>query len=73
MPAFPRISPDTQKARDNDRRRILEQELAAEQKSLEEARRDLNELLALPNSVERSNPRGLDRLQSFKAYPYTQL
>lgn len=40
---FPRVEENTQKARDNDRRKILEQELAAEEKNLEEAKRKLAE------------------------------
>lgn len=38
---FPKVEEGTQKARDNDRRKILEQELSAEQKSLGEARKAL--------------------------------
>ena len=38
---FPRIDRATQQARDNDRRRILEQELGVEQKLLEQARQEL--------------------------------
>lgn len=38
---FPRVSEDTQKARDNDRRLILEQELAGEQRNLDLARKEL--------------------------------
>lgn len=40
---FPRVSIDTQKSRDNDRMTILRQELAAEQKNLDEARKALSE------------------------------
>lgn len=40
---FPKVSSDQQKARDGDRRSILEQELATEQKNAEEARRVLAE------------------------------
>ncbi len=40
---FPRVGEDTQKARDGDRRHILEQELAGEQRSLEQARKELAE------------------------------
>lgn len=36
---FPRVSTDQQKARDNDRRAILDQELANEQKQLDEAKK----------------------------------
>lgn len=40
---FPRVQEDTQKARDNDRRLILEQELAGEQRNLAQAKRELAE------------------------------
>ncbi|MDE2598778.1 MAG: DUF4124 domain-containing protein [Rhodocyclaceae bacterium] len=39
---FPRVSSDTQKERDGGRRTILEQELASEQRNLEEARKANN-------------------------------
>src|SRR3970282_335020 len=42
-PGFPKVDGDTQKQRDNDRRRILEQELANEQRLLEQARNELAE------------------------------
>jgi hypothetical protein len=45
---FPRVSMDTQKNRDGDRRYILEQELSTENKHLEEARKALAEKLAMP-------------------------
>lgn len=38
---FPRVEESTQKARDTDRRKILEQEQSAEQKSLDDARKKL--------------------------------
>lgn len=41
--SFPRVPESAQKARDNDRHKILEQELAAEQKSLGDARKALTE------------------------------
>lgn len=40
---FPRVSGDQQKARDGDRRTILDQELGNEQKQLDEARKALAE------------------------------
>lgn len=47
--AFPRVDDSAQKARDNDRRKILEQELVAEQKNLDEAKKKLAEgEIALP-------------------------
>lgn len=63
---FPRVDGPTQKARDDDRRRILEQEVAAEQKNLEQARRELAEQEAVRSGDERNYQRVLDRLQPFK-------
>ncbi len=40
---FPRVQEDTQKARDGDRRHILEQELAGEQRNLQQAKKELAE------------------------------
>lgn len=40
---FPKVDDSTQKARDTDRRRILDAELLAEQKNLEEAKKVLAE------------------------------
>lgn len=50
---FPRVNNDQQKARDNDRRAILDQELANEQKNLEAARKELAEQDALIMPDER--------------------
>lgn len=50
---FPKVDGDTQKARDNDRRKILEQELANEQKNLEQARKDLSEQEGIVHPHER--------------------
>lgn len=44
---FPRVTEDVQKARDNDRRLILEQELTGEQRSLDLARKELTAQEAL--------------------------
>jgi hypothetical protein len=63
---FPKVDGDTQKARDNDRRKILEQELATEQKSLEQAKKDLSEQEAIRTGDERNYQRVLDRLQPYK-------
>jgi hypothetical protein len=63
---FPKVDGDTQKARDNDRRKILEQELAAEQKNLEQAKKDLAEQEAIRTGDERNYQRVLDRLQPYK-------
>ncbi|MBS3936341.1 MAG: DUF4124 domain-containing protein [Sulfuritalea sp.] len=40
---FPRVNDEQQKARDNDRRAILEKELAVEQRNLANARKELAE------------------------------
>lgn len=40
---FPKVDGDVQRARDNDRRKILDQELTGEQKNLEQAKKDLTE------------------------------
>ena len=45
---FPKVEQGTQKNRDGDRRHILEQELAGEQRSLEQARRELSEVERQP-------------------------
>jgi hypothetical protein len=49
--SFPKVDDSTQKARDTDRRRILDNELAAEQKNLDEAKKALaqQESIILPN------------------------
>ena len=52
-PAFPKVDDNTQRARDNDRRRILENELGEEQKNLEAAKKELAEQEALVLPSER--------------------
>lgn len=47
---FPKVDGDTQRARDNDRRKILENELAAEQKALEQARKELGDAESSPET-----------------------
>lgn len=64
--SFPKVDENSQKARDNDRRRILESELAAEQKNLEQARKDLAEQESIRTGDERNYQRVLDRLQPYK-------
>ena len=63
---FPKVSGDAQKSRDNDRRTILEQELGAEQKSLEQAKKELSEQEAIRQGNEKNYQRVLDRLQPYK-------
>ena len=63
---FPKVQEDTQKARDTDRRRILEQELAGEQRNLDQARRELAEQEAIRNGDERNYQKVIDRVQPYK-------
>ena len=65
-PGFPRVDGETQKQRDNDRRKILEQELANEQKLLEQARKELAEQDSMRLGSERNYQRVLDRLEPYK-------
>lgn len=70
--AFPKVDDNAQKSRDTDRRRILDSELAAEQKNLEQARKDLAEQEANPLPSERIQGGGInggkvqERVQPFK-------
>ena len=65
-PGFPKVDGDTQKQRDNDRRKILEQELASEQKLLEQARNELADQDSMRLGSERNYQRVLDRLEPYK-------
>ncbi|MRR50654.1 MAG: DUF4124 domain-containing protein [Rhodocyclaceae bacterium] len=55
---FPKVDGDTQKGRDNDRRKILEGEVSNEQRSLDDARKSLE--------VEAGKGGSLERLQPFR-------
>ena len=63
---FPKVQEETQKARDGDRRHILEQELAGEQRNLEQAKKDLAEQEAVRNGDERNYQKMVDRVQPYK-------
>lgn len=63
---FPNVSGDQQKARDSERRRILEAELATESGSLEAARKALTEGEAVRLGDERNYQKYLDRIQGLK-------
>lgn len=63
---FPKVDASTQQRRDGERRRILEQELAAEEKLLDEARRELATQEAVRLGSERNYQRVLDRLDPYK-------
>lgn len=60
---FPRVQEDTQRARDNDRRHILEQELAGEQRHLEQAKRELAEQESLRGPAGAG---GIDRAAPYR-------
>jgi hypothetical protein len=62
----PRVSEDTQKARDDERRRILEQELADENKQLAQAKEQLVAQEAIRNGNERNYQRFLERVQPYR-------
>jgi hypothetical protein len=70
--SFPKVDDQTQKSRDSDRRRILETELAAEQKNSEQAKKELAEQEAIVLPSERmqggaiSGGKVQERLQPFK-------
>lgn len=59
---FPKVDSDTQKKRDDTRRKILEEEFAAEEKLLDEAKRNLTE----GEQARLNGARNQDRLQSLK-------
>lgn len=63
---FPKVDPRTQRERDVDRRRILEQELANEQKLLEQAQKELAAQEAIRLGSERNYQRVLDRLEPYQ-------
>lgn len=63
---FPRVGGGEQRARDNDRRRILESELVSEEAALDKARAALTEQEGIRLGDERNYQRVLDRLKPFQ-------
>lgn len=63
---FPSVSGDEQKARDGERRRILQSELDIEEKSLEQAKKEQSEGEAVRLGNERNYQKYLDRIQGLK-------
>lgn len=63
---FPKVDESTQKGRDNDRRKILEQERAKEMADLDQAKKELAEQEAVRNGDEKNYQKYLDRVQSYK-------
>jgi septal ring factor EnvC (AmiA/AmiB activator) len=64
--SFPSVSNAEQKARDNDRRKILESELTGEERLLEEARKKLKEQEELRSGNEKNFARVEERLAPFQ-------
>ncbi|MEW5944504.1 MAG: DUF4124 domain-containing protein [Pseudomonadota bacterium] len=63
---FPKVDGETQKKRDDTRRKILEDELAAEEKLLAEAKKNLAEGEEVRLGGERNYQKYLDRIQALK-------
>jgi hypothetical protein len=63
---FPRVDTNTQRQRDNDRLRILEQEFANEQRLLDQARKELSAQESVRLGSERNYQRVLERLEPYK-------
>jgi hypothetical protein len=63
---FPKVEENAQKERDNDRRRILESELANERQNLDQARKDLSAQEAIRSGDERNYQKVLERLEPYK-------
>ncbi len=59
--SFPRVDADTQRSRDSDRRNILENELATEQRNLDSAKKDLAEQEATARPDERNVGGGINQ------------
>jgi septal ring factor EnvC (AmiA/AmiB activator) len=63
---FPSVSNADQKARDNDRRKILESELSSEERLLEDARKKLKEQEEVRSGNEKNFARVEERLAPFQ-------
>ena len=64
--SFPRVDTDTQRQRDADRRRILEQELGSEERLLDQARKELAAQDAVRLGSERNYQKVIERLEPYK-------
>jgi len=63
---FPKVDRETQRTRDDQRKRILEQELTNEQKLLDQAKKDLAEQEAVRLGNERNYQKMLERLEPYQ-------
>jgi len=64
--SFPKVDPKTQAQRDNDRRKILENELANEERNLATAKAQLIQQESVRTGDEKNYQRVLDRLEPFQ-------
>lgn len=64
--SFPRVDDNTQRGRDNERRKILEQELSSEEGLLADAQKELAAQEAVRNGDEKNYQKFLDRIQPFR-------
>ena len=64
--SFPKVAPQVQQTRDNDRRKILETELINEDKLLQDAKRELAEQENTRLGSERNAQRMLDRIEPYQ-------
>lgn len=65
-PNFPRVDRETQRSRDDSRRKILEDELATEEKGLLDAKSKLTEQESVRLGDEKNYQRVLDRLKPYQ-------
>jgi len=64
--SFPRVDTDTQRQRDSDRRRILEQELTSEERLLDQAKKELASQDSVRLGSERNYQKVIERLEPYK-------
>lgn len=64
--AFPKVAPQVQQQRDNDRKKILETELINEEINLQNAKRDLAEQENIRLGSERNAQRMIDRIEPYQ-------
>ena len=63
---FPKVSPEAQKSRDGDRRKIIEDELNAERKKLDDAKQALGEQESQRLGGEKNYQKYLDRVKPYQ-------
>lgn len=63
---FPKVDASTQRSRDSDRRKILETELATEERALESAKKELAEQEATRSGGERNFAKVQERVKPFQ-------